>query len=98
LDRGQRRMIYDRCGQVADCRKLHKSKRKLWKVELQDSDRRREDRMSVTDYLVAAKAAIGFRGVLHRLEVISNRDHREQNQDEHGKGDQLHAPVGTNVT
>jgi len=41
--------------------------------------------------VVATQAGIGFRGILHGLEVVSNRDDRKQDEQQHGQRNNLHA-------
>jgi len=47
--------------------------------------------------MVAAHKAIGFSWVLCGLQVVRNRDYREQDQQKHGQGYELQSPVGTSA-
>jgi hypothetical protein len=51
--------------------------------------RPRERWSAVGDHVVAAQAGVDLGRILDRLQIVGDRDDREQDQDEHGQGDEL---------
>jgi uncharacterized protein (UPF0218 family) len=90
-------MIDHRGRYAARRRKLQKTIGKLCEGRRLKGDCWWKNRVRVGDDVVAAQAAIGFGRILHRLQVVGDRNHREKDQDEHSKGDKLSTPVGTSV-
>lgn len=93
LDGCQAGMFDNGRGEAAWGCQAHKAAGKL--RENRDGERRDrgEDGVGVGDNVNPAETAVGFGWILERLQVVGHRDHRKEDQDEHGEGDELHAPV-----
>ena len=96
LNRSEGGATCNRGGQAARRRKLQKTKGKLREGRRNRRDSGK-DGVRVRDNVVTAQAAIRFGWILHRLQIVSYRDHREQNQNEHRERNELRTPVGASV-
>ena len=98
MNRRQRGVVHRREGQDAGRRNLQKSQRDLGEDRRRNRGDRGKNGVGVADRVVAAQAAVSLGWILHRLKIVGYRDHREQNQDEHGEGDQLSPPAGSSLS
>ena len=93
MDGRQARMVDYRRGETAWGCQAHKAEGELGENRRGECRDRREDGVGVGDNVNTAEAAVGFGWILERLQVVGDRDDREEDQNEHGQGDELHAPV-----
>ena len=82
-------VIYGRGGQTARRRDLRNAERKLGENRRWLSAYRGKNGVRRRNRMDTAKTTVGFRWILHRLQIVSDRDDREQNEDENSEGDYL---------
>ncbi len=93
IDECQAGMINDGRGETTGGCQALKAKSKLCENRHRECRDRREDGVGVVYNVNSAEAAVGFGWILESLQVVGDGDNRKEDQDQHGQGDELHAPI-----
>ena len=83
-------MVLHRILMVADGGDANSARGEPRRDGLKQRDNRGKNGVKSGNDVIPPHAAIGFGRILHRLDVIADRDDREENEDEHGQSNQLH--------
>jgi len=96
LYRLQRGVACGRCGPAAQHPDLQNAEKRLGENWRQGAYRGRNGVLG-RNRMDTAETTVRLCGILHRLQIVGDRDDRKQNQDQHGQGDYLRPPAGACV-